>query len=80
MTAEEAIETLRRKERNRKCMSWKLCKEVANVLEELTKEKREEEHRKKKLRCPFCGGLLSEDRGGYRQCFSCHFEFDVESN
>lgn len=38
------------------------------------------EKQKEMLRCPFCGGRLSEDRGGYRHCYACHFEYEVEDN
>lgn len=38
------------------------------------------EERSRFLRCPHCGGRLSEDRGGYRHCFSCHFEKNIEES
>lgn len=80
MTTEEVVEKLRLKERSRRCLSWQMCKEAADCIDELTREQREEEERSRFLRCPHCGGRLSEDRGGYRHCYACHMEFDTEVN
>lgn len=77
MTTEEIVSTLRMKERSHSYIGWRVCKEMADALEEELAAKHEEEDRKKYLRCPYCGGRLSEDRGGYRHCFACHFEYEV---
>lgn len=80
MTTEEVLEVLRRKERSKKCASWMICREAANAIDELQAEKKAEEERKHYLKCPFCGGRLSEDRGGYRHCYACHFEYETGVN
>lgn len=77
MTTEEILDTLRRKQRSKRCLSSQMCGEAADAIDRLLAEKREEEQRHRYLRCPHCGGRLSEVRGRVRHCYSCHFEFET---